>query len=366
MLHLCVATALGVVSLLSEPASETVKVFILAGQSNMEGKGFPAPLSWQVSQPKYRERYTRFIHDGDYAGFTDTLRDSLNEDPKSPVYNWSIREDVWVDYHDKHGDLTVGYTPRSDAFGPEFNFGQVMGDRYDEQVLIIKTSWGGKALGRGFLPPSLRDTPEEIKAIATAEEKTVEEIEKTHGEFYDLMVKEVNDALANIATNHPAYEGQGYEIIGFVWFQGFNDQFHPTYHANYESNMAVFINDIRSEWNVPDLPVVIGQMGQNADKDGTYPVDREGFFTPAGNIRKAQADVALRAEFNGTVTCVRTAPLWDMEADAIYNGPGGWQADVDKWRQFGDDRPYHYLGSPWFFAQVGTAFGEAMLDLIES
>ena len=86
----------------------------------------------------------------------------------------------------------------------------------------------------------------------------------------------------------------------------------------------------------------------------------------AGNDLIALEGVSLRPSFSGTVTCVRTALYWDMDADAIFFGPGGWQADVDKWRQFGDDRPYHYLGSPWFFAQVGTAFGEAMLDLIES
>jgi hypothetical protein len=63
------------------------------------------------------------------------------------------------------------------------------------------------------------------------------------------------------------------------------------------------------------------------------------------------------------VTCVETSRYWDMEADAIYNGPGGWSRDVAKWRQFGDDRGYHYYGSPWFFTQVGTAFAEAMLEL---
>ena len=54
-----------------------------------------------------------------------------------------------------------------------------------------------------------------------------------------------------------------------------------------------------------------------------------------------------------------------MDAHAIYNGPGGWSKDVDKWRRFGNDRPYHYLGSPWFFAQAGTGFGEAMLSIVK-
>ena len=40
------------------------------------------------------------------------------------------------------------------------------------------------------------------------------------------------------------------------------------------------------------------------------------------------------------------------------------RADPEKWRQFGNDRPYHYYGSPWFFAQAGRAFGDAMVKLI--
>ena len=92
-------------------AAQKVKVFILAGQSNMEGKGFPRPLSWQVSRAEYRERYTRFVKGGDYGGFTAKLRASLDVDGDKPVYDWAVRGDVWVDYHGRHGDLTVGYAP---------------------------------------------------------------------------------------------------------------------------------------------------------------------------------------------------------------------------------------------------------------
>ena len=53
-----------------------------------------------------------------------------------------------------------------------------------------------------------------------------------------------------------------------------------------------------------------------------------------------------------------------MDAHAIYTGPGGWSKDPEKWRHFGNDRPFHYYGSPWFFAQAGTGFGEAMLKLL--
>ncbi len=348
----------------SSKQDSPIKVFILAGQSNMEGKGFPRPLSWQVGQPVYRERYQRFIKDGNYDSFIQALNESLLVDPKHPKYAWSERKDVWVSFHDQHGYLKVGYSPNRDCFGPEFNFGQVMGDRYQEPVLLIKTAWGGKALGRGFLPPSLRDTSAKMKALAEREGKSVEEVQKSHGVFYDRMIQEIRHALHHLSELHPDYQGQGYEMKGFVWFQGWNDLFNESYRNQYESNLVTLIHDIRKDLAAPSLPIVIGQLGHEGDKKGEYPTDKAGQLTSQAIIRKAQWEVAQRREFDAEVTCVRTAPFWDMDADAIYYGPGSWKKDIDKWRQFGDDRPYHYLGSPWFFAQAGEAFGQAMIRLL--
>ena len=143
--------------------------------------------------------------------------------------------------------------------------------------------------------------------------------------------------------------------MGFVWFQGWNDQYQDRW-LTYEKNMANFIRDVRREFKAPNMKFVIGQMGN----DGMKP-DKEG--SPRDYIKKAQATVPKQAEFRGNAACVRTDRYWDMEAHAIYTGAGGWSKDVDKWRRFGNDRPYHYYGSPWFFAQAGTAFGEAMLKL---
>src|SRR5437016_5456684 len=64
-----------------------VKVFILAGQSNMEGKAKVSLLEFQAQQPATR------------ALFQD-LR---------PGGQWLERPDVWIRYHDHHGKLTVGY-----------------------------------------------------------------------------------------------------------------------------------------------------------------------------------------------------------------------------------------------------------------
>ena len=75
-----------------------VKVFILAGQFNMEGRGLPEPLAWQVTQETYRERYKHFIKNGDYAAFTKKVAETTDPDDKrkSPTYLWSSRGDVFT------------------------------------------------------------------------------------------------------------------------------------------------------------------------------------------------------------------------------------------------------------------------------
>lgn len=407
-LALLVAVLTPLTSLAQRPEFEAstsakpVKVFILAGQSNMEGRGFPEPLTWQVSQEKYRTRYTHFIRNGDYDAFIKKVAET--KDPgnrrKTPEYLWSVRKDVWINYLGKHGDLTVGYGAPKEGFGPEFNFGHVVGNRLDEQVLIIKTSWGGRALAKGFLSPSSMATDSEYAAMAeelnaknkawneaepariekynarvteqnkTAEKKkrlrefrprkmvTAAEFKANYGKDYRNMVSEVHRCLAEIGKRFPGYKDQGYQIAGFVWFQGWNDQYN-NFWLSYEKNMANFIRDVRKEFKAPKMPFVIGQMGNG----GTVEEIKEG--SPRDYIKKAQAKVPTYPEFKGNVACVKTDQYWDMEAHAIFTGPGGWKKDEAKWRQFGNDRPYHYLGSPWFFAQAGTGFGEAMLELMK-
>lgn len=382
-------------------SAKPVKVFILAGQSNMEGRGFPEPLAWQTTQEKYRSRYTHFIKDGDFDAFNKSV--AATKDPndrrKTPEYRWSTRKDVWINYLGKHGDLTVGYGAPKEGFGPEFNFGHVVGNAVDEQVLIIKTSWGGRALAKGFLSPSSMASDADYAALAKAQnEKNTAwnaaepaRIEKyntrilkdnktkpadkqkrprkfkarkmisdadfkaQYGKDYRNMVREVHECLADLKGRFPGYKDQGYEISGFVWFQGWNDQYNDFW-LSYEKNMANFIRDVRTEFKAPKMPFVIGQMG-NGGKVEEIKVD-----SPRDYIKKAQAAVPHQPEFKGNVTCVETDQYWDMEAHAIYSGPGGWQKNIDEWRHFGNDRAYHYLGSPWFFAQAGTAFGEAMLQ----
>ena len=118
-----------------------VKVFILADQSNMEGKATVTTLDAVINDPKTHDQFKHLKPDG----------------------KWLVRDDVWVTYLDRkdkrrsvpvHGPLTVGFgSPKLardknfkrvpvQTIGPELGIGHVLGDHYDEPVLLINNGLG--------------------------------------------------------------------------------------------------------------------------------------------------------------------------------------------------------------------------------
>ena len=322
-----------------------VKVFILAGQSNMEGKAKNSLLEFQATDPKTAELFQPY-RKGDA---------------------WVVRDDVFINYLERHGGLTVGYGS-PDKTGVELEFGTMMGNHFDEPVLLIKAAWGGHSLHKPFRPPSAGLPPQEVldevveKAKENAERArkkgrnakpvpSMEEIKAGYGVSYRNMLKEVEEARANYETLFPSLKGKKLEMAGFVWFQGFNDKFGDHAPAEYASNMKHFIKDVRKDLGVPDLPFVIGALGQNGSKpaEGT---------TLA--VRDAQLSMNEVPEFKGNVKAIRTDVLADKAAEALIQN---WQDHVGEWEKVGSDRAYHYLGSAIWFNRIGHAFGDAMIEL---
>jgi len=322
--------------------SKKVKVFILAGQSNMEGKAKIELLEYQMGQPETAYFFKHLKKDG----------------------KWVVRDDVWIEFLGRRGKLTVGFGSPG-RIGPELEFGNTVGDYFDEQVLLIKTAWGGKSLGRDFRPPS-SGLPDEAKLKEILEkinqgnrkrnkpEITLDDVKTTYGKFYREMLKEIRTTLAELKTRFPDYKGQGYEIAGFVWFQGWNDMFNPDFLQNYAEHMANFIRDVRKDLNAPKMPFVIGQMGQGGP---------DGASERVKVIKKAQASIEQIPEFKGNVRVVRTDVFWDRKAAELVKD---WKKHPEEWKKVGSDYGYHYLGSAITFCQIGKAFGKAMLELIES
>jgi len=277
-------------SFAQQSGTSPVKIYLMVGQSNMEGKGqingltTPGTLEYIVAN---EAASYGFLKDG-------------NGD-------WIVRDDVWMHFERseinlKTGGLTPGFGSSDTMVGPEIGFGHAIGDTEGNQVLLIKTAWGGKSLGNDFLPPSSGPYPAPEKAGDA-------------GFYYAEMLRIVEDATSNLSTYFPDYDGQGHEIAGLCFHQGWNDQYGGLDEL-YETNLVNFINDIRSSnkgLGVPDLPIVIASSGM---------------IEGVSLIKQAQlamANLATYPQFDGNVAVVDTeqtyAPLGLDFMQDVANSP---------------------------------------------
>lgn len=293
-----------------QPGRSPVKVFILAGQSNMEGQG-------RVSEGS-RATLEMLVKKDD-AG---TYQHLVDKDG-----NWVVRDDVWIYYNRQNnpvkGGLTIGQGTNSEKFGPELQIGHILGDLLENQVLLIKTCWGGKSLAGDFRPPSSGGQT---------------------GKYYKDMLSTVEDVLSHLDSYFPNYKGQGYEITGFFWWQGWNDACLGQKAVNeYTDNLANLIRDVRAEWKVPDLAVVIATSGNG----GNPPTINDGVFMRIhDDLVPAQRAVAKIPEFKTTVAIAET---WDF-----WRGPKESPADAG----------HHWNDNAESYFQVGTAMGSSMMKLL--
>ncbi|MBP87490.1 MAG: sialate O-acetylesterase [Planctomycetaceae bacterium] len=336
------------VTTVSADDAKTVKVFILAGQSNMEGKASNELLEHQVTDSKTKDQFAHLRKNGE----------------------WIVRDDVFIKFLDRSGGLTIGYGSPNKT-GAELEFGNTMGKRFDEPVVLIKAAWGGHSLYQKFRPPSaglpsddvlqteLERAQERVKKNNEKRKRndplpTMEEIKSPYGSSYRNMMTEVEETFDNYEAMFPALKGKKLEVAGFVWFQGFNDMFGEFAPGEYEANMKMFINDVRKDLKAPKLPFVIGALGQNGSKPA-----QKGMLI-VQNAQLAMNDVP---EFKGNVKTIRTDVLADKEAERLFPG---WKDHFEEWKKVGSDRPYHYLGSAIWFNRIGKGFGEAMLELMKT
>jgi alpha-galactosidase len=381
--------------------SKPLRVFILAGQSNMEGHA----------------KVETFDYIGDDPATAPLLRQMRGADGKPTVC-----EGVWISYFtgsgdengEGHGKLTAGYGsrryPKEDGgkIGPEFTFGLTMDAAFDEPVLIIKTAWGGKSLHTDFRSPSAGPYVFNETQFANFQKqgKDIEAVrtEKETGHYYRLMIEHVQRVLGDIKRVCPAYdEKEGYEISGCAWFQGWNDlvdsgvypnRHKPGGYEAYSEAMAHFIRDVRRDLSAPRMPFVIGVLGVGGANANEQTIE----------FRKAMSAPAALPEFRGNVIAVETAPFWSKELGAIadkhdqvrqmnyylnskhkdHANADGQMTDEQKrehlrdfeaklispaeaalWKRGASNAGYHYLGCAKTFALMGRAFAEATLTMMK-
>jgi alpha-galactosidase len=391
---LLVVTLGTAMTLATEPESKRLQVFILAGQSNMVGHAnyITIPRLFADERPEvaalarlvFKEGMTVTRKTVDDQIATKIARDKINNDIRSKTIKgdeavslartkiaalqaeydaktkaikstFAISDRVYIssiaDNSHKSGPLTVGYGGNSDKIGPELGFGMSLAEKLDGPILIIKTSWGGKSLNYNFRPPSAGPYKLNEKELAA---DNAAKIKEDAGLNYRMMTERVNEVLGNLKDHHPAYNATaGFDMAGFVWFQGFNDQFSAEFRDNYKDNMIAFVKDIRREYTTPNMPFVIGVLGTGVTAEEVG----------KNAVSLGQRAAAKAAEFNGNVTAVESYKVYDLSAMEVYKK--GWQNHFAEWCAVGSERPYHYLGSGKFFVRFGDALATAMVELMD-
>lgn len=386
-------------------ADKPLKVFILAGQSNMQGHANVSTFDSMAEDPK-----------------TATLLKRMRDKDGKPrvcekvwITSVGCQGDAYTDLREQAGKLTVGYGAfgvEGNRIGPEYTFGLTLEDRLGEPVLLIKTSWGGRSLHTDFRPPSAgpfvlaKETqerwdkhPQGAHGIPKSEDRPKFYAEKAvaTGMYYREMIAHVRKVLKDIKRVVPDYDpNRGYELAGFVWFQGFNDyvdggvypkQDKPGGYDRYADLLGHLIRDVRKELSAPKMPVVIGVMGIDGLKGDNN--------APMMHFRQAQRKVAALDEFKGNVFAVETAPFWDDDLDVLAQRKDRLYDKLEQGFRKATPKPtepekqaarkkaldeafkpeelkrlkagvsngaYHYLGAAKILAPIGKAFADALLD----
>jgi hypothetical protein len=320
--------------------SKPVKVFILMGQSNMVGMG-------NISGNK-----------------GETLENAVKTEKLYPYLidasgNWAERNDVryvQVMVGKKGGGMSVLHNEALNVgkgkMGIEFGLGHVLGEFLDEPVMLLKSCIGNRALGWDLLPPGSKGYD-----FTTTDKKTGKQVTYTYagykespdrwekgtqpqpigwyaGKQYDDDVANAKKVLSELDKYYPG--AKGYEVAGFLWWQGERDCGSEALSMHYEENLVNVIKSLRKDFNAPNAKFVIATLGEAS----------KGCGGNTETVMNAHLAVDGKSEkypgFKGNVATVYTH---DMARGGSGNG--------------------HYGGNAKVYMDVGEAMGKAMVELLK-
>ncbi len=343
-------------------SNTTLKVYLLAGQSNMEGQAYTwdipqtGPGTWNVPTMQYLEASPAYM-----ASLPD---DIFTFKPAFDASWFGNRDDVWATHFDSQtasvrpihnmpdptpNDASTpswptgvqrlspgfGITPTFDGnsaslIGVELAMGHRLGEAQQAPILLFKSDHGGTTLAEDWRPPSAtaaRGGETGVNYINT--------IANFRRSLDDLDADLSDDGRLNNYNNATEYE-----VVGFVWVQGFNEVVEQDglFIPEYAENLVDLVNDIRAADDriPPNLPVVVVESSdQNADL----------------NAQRVAAVNQLNVVDPGTAVFIETNGLIGVNYGRL-NSVGG---------TFSDSYGYHFHARPENFLQMGWWIGDAIL-----
>ena len=185
------------VALATAPATAAVKVFLMAGQSNMQGVGTATEAPAPYKAPQTDVKYWQTDGYGKEEGWTD-LRPKIVRDFFGP-------------------ELSFGYTLKHSVFP-------------NDSIYLVKYGIGGTTLVADWRPDGT-------------------------GYCYNGFKAAVSAAMRNL-TN----AGLAPSIVGMIWMQGEGEAHTSVGAAQYAANLTKFISAVRSDFATPNMPFVVGRI----------------------------------------------------------------------------------------------------------
>lgn len=270
------------------------------------------------------------------------------------------------------GRLSVGFAKFATNFGPEYPFGITFEQLVDGPVLLVKCAWGGTSLKENWRPASLMnsETPTEKaareaavkpEADETGDESAPAKPEPDEGPSNGCWVRSmdhIRKVLADPGKYCPDYDPEaGYECVGLVWFQGWNDAGNKAY----GEQLVTFINDFRKEVKTPDMPVVCGLLGHAAWKKNTF----------GNDVNRGMLYAASDAGLKGTVDIVNTVKYFPIELGMLGSVKMAYGEDSDEYKKAeqiikrsSSKDGTHYFGSAKFLCLTGNAMARSLANLV--
>lgn len=210
-----------------EGCANKKKVYLFAGQSNMDGRGNGDELS-----KKDLERL---------AKVADRILFYYNKKPVTPLQLTTPEKFVQNKFN------------ITNSFGPELFFGIELAEKYPEdQFIFIKRAVGGTSLYGCWNP----EWTYEKASLINEENKP---------KLYSDFIKYTKSVLQS-------YKLQDYEIKGMFWVQGEHDSYIDRWGeepaASYGKNLKNLIERVRIDLKALEMPFIIFQVGEGKVVEG--------------------------------------------------------------------------------------------------
>lgn len=232
-----------------EPEPEYVPVFVMTGQSNMEGSTY-----WRYNGENLLKKYMTEL--GEDYSFVDpdetnnnvadkATREDGVENVLTSYYGfyhrngWTQAHTASLDTSTPEARLTPNFKPTTvgmgvgdggndDYFGPELGMAYKLGKEYDgdEPIHLIKCAFSGSGFSQGTV--NWRNYPDDTKT----------DEENAKSSLYFLLKKYTDNCLKVIKD-----EGKVPVIKGLIWHQCESDTSNKTYQEEMEGLIARFRTD---------------------------------------------------------------------------------------------------------------------------